>query len=305
MRSIVLGGTSHPALVAALGGSVGVGYYSDGECHVLRGEDVTGADVFLVQPTPAPVGQHVLELLLLADACRRTGAARVTAVLPYCGSARQDRRTRPGAALGARVVADMLATGRFARVLAVDPHGGSIEGFHDAPLDPLSAVPRLTEALRAYAGGDAVVVAPDLGALKLAHRYADALGLPTAVVHKKRISGEAVAVDDVIGEVAGRRPLLVDDMIVSGSTIVAAAEALRARGAAAAPVVAASHALLVADAAVRLAAAPIARLVTTDTVPLPTTSPFPIDVVPIAPLLAEAIDRLHAGRPLGDLLGLR
>jgi ribose-phosphate pyrophosphokinase len=199
----------------------------------------------------------------------------------------------------------MLDTGRFARLLVVDPHGGALEGFHTAPLDPLSAVPSLTEALRAHAGPDAVVVAPDVGAVKLARRYAEALGLPTAVVHKKRLSGEAVTAHDVVGDVAGLRPIIVDDMISSGSTIVAAAEAVRARGAVAAPVVAASHALLVGDAAARLAAVPIARLVTTDTVPLPASTPFPLDVVPIAPLLAEAIARLDAGRALGELLAVR
>jgi ribose-phosphate pyrophosphokinase len=303
----VLSGTSHPALADAVRRTLGAGAdlgrverFPDGEIHVEVDERVGGADVFIVQATGVPGGEHLLELLLLSDACRRMGAARVSAVLPYFGYARQDRRARVGEAVGARVVADLLDTGHFARVVALDLHTDALEGFLSAPLDQITAFPLLVEAVRPYAGPDSVVVAPDAGAGKRARRFAEALGVHTALIHKTRVSGREVSAHDVVGEVRGMRPILVDDMISTGGTIAAAGRCLLEQGCAEDLTVVVSHALLVEAAVQRLSSLPI-RLIATDSLPPPAALPFAREVVPLAPLLAEAVRRLHLGRPLGDL----
>jgi ribose-phosphate pyrophosphokinase len=268
--------------------------FPDGELHVELQEDVRGRTVCLVQSTVPPVGEHLLELLMMADACWRAGAARLMAVVPYFGYARQDRRTRPGEALGGKLVADLLERGRFERLVAVNLHTASLEGCFAMPLEHLSAGEMMAEALRPYAGEGAVVVSPDLGAVKLAERYARALKLPLAIVHKARTSGADVSVRGLVGDVRGLRPLLVDDLISTGGTIAAAAEYLREAGCAEEVTVVATHALLVGPAVERLAGVPIRRLLSTDSVVHPTELPFDHEVVCLAPLLAGALRRLLA-----------
>jgi ribose-phosphate pyrophosphokinase len=248
------------------------------------------------------VGDTLIELLLLADAARRAGAARVTAVIPYFGYARQDRRASGREPVSARLVADLIDAGGVHRVVAVDLHTAALEGFFAIPLEHLTAVPTLAEAARAGLAPHSVVVAPDLGAVKLAERYGSLLQLPAAFVHKTRLSGTEVRAGAVIGEVKGRAPVIVDDMISTGGTIAAATTALLAAGAVPDVTVVTTHALLVGPALQRLAALPLRRLIAADTVMPPTESGLPLEVTSVAPLLAEAVDHLHYGRSLRGLL---
>jgi ribose-phosphate pyrophosphokinase len=280
---------------------LGVERFPDGELHVLIDGSVRGHDVFILQPTSPPFETHFLELLLSADACRRAGAARVTAVIPYFGYARQDRRATGREAVGARVVADALASASIDRVVAVDLHSTALEGFFGFPVEHLTAVPLLARRAADHAR-EAVVVAPDLGAARLADNYARLLDLPTAIVHKTRISGADVVTRGVTGEVRGRTPLIVDDMISTGGTIAAAAAALREAGARSPGLVIATHALLVGDAETRLRGLELGGLIVTDSTDVPRTSSLSLEVVSVAPLLADAVLRLHEGRSLADLL---
>jgi ribose-phosphate pyrophosphokinase len=274
--------------------------FPDGEGQIEIHESVRGHDVYLLQSTSPPADQHLMELLLLADACRRAGAARLTAVIPYFGYARQDRRT-DRRSLGARVAANILGTAGFERLMVIDAHTPAIEGFFDMPLDHLTAVPLLSRSVASSIGDRAIVVAPDFGAVKLARAYANQLHVPMAFVHKTRLNGEAVEAQDVIGEVRGRVPLIVDDMLSTGATIEAAVGALRAAGAMEPMAVAVTHGLLVGRAREILHRLTLARIVITDTVPSDTVPLASIEVCSVAPLLATAIQRHHQDESLADL----
>jgi ribose-phosphate pyrophosphokinase len=243
-----------------------------------------------------------MELLLLADASRRAGAARLTPVVPYFGYARQDRRAGGREAVGARLVADLIRASGFERVIAVDVHSPALEGFFSSPLERLSAVPLLVEAVRRSVSDQDVVVAPDLGAAKLAERIGRLLHLPSAIVHKVRVSGEEVRTTGISGDVRGRAPLIVDDMVSTGGTIEAAARALLAAGCLPDLRVVMSHALLVGSAAERLRALPIRECFATDSVAGMSGHLLPMQTVSLAPLLADAIDRLHHNRSLSDII---
>jgi ribose-phosphate pyrophosphokinase len=283
------------ALARALGQALGpcqLERFPDGELHVELQEDVRGRTVCLIQPTVPPVGENLLELLLMADACWRAGASRLMAVLPYFGYARQDRRATSGEALGGRLVADLLERGHFERVVAVNLHTAALEGCFSMPLEHLNAGTLLAEAVRPHAGPGSVVVSPDLGAVKLAERYARQLGLPLAIVHKSRVSGSEVNVRGLVGEVKGLRPIIVDDMISTAGTIEATARTVLEAGCAPEITVVATHALLVGPAVERLSGVPIRRLLSTDSIVPPLSLPFHHEVVSLAPLLAEAIRRV-------------
>lgn len=309
MQLTLLTGSAHASLAGAVAERLGlapgdceVQRFPDGELHVRILDSVRGHDVYLVQPTSPPVQEHLMELLLLADAALRAGAARVTAVIPYFAYARQDRRATGREPLSARLVADLLVAGGVRRVVAVDLHSLSLEGFFGVPLEHLSAVPLLAEAVRPWAGEQSVLVAPDLGAARLVDRYAHLLNLPVAIVHKARLSGEAVEAQGITGEVRDRAPIVVDDMISTGATTEAAINALLAAGSRPEVTVVATHPLLVGTAADRLRALPVRRCIVSDSVPGAAGHLLPIEVVSLAPLLAEAIDRLHHDRSLGDLI---
>jgi ribose-phosphate pyrophosphokinase len=279
--------------------------FPDGERHVRVERDIRGADVYLIQPTAPPVDEHLVELLLLADACRRSGARRVTAVVPYFGYARQDRRRRAGEPVSVRVVADLFLAAGVDRVVTVDPHSAALEATFGISVDGVSAVQLLADALVESAAPEAgpfVVVAPDLGATKLAERYAAFLDAPVAIVRKTRVSGEVVRAERVVGEVARRAPIIVDDMISTGATIVAAAHALREAGCLPQLQVAATHGLLVGSAAEALGGLDLGRLLVTDTVVVPPVDSLPLHVVSIAPLLADIIGRLHVNRSIDELV---
>jgi ribose-phosphate pyrophosphokinase len=276
--------------------------FPDGELQVEFHESVRGEDVYLIQPT-SPPAEHVLELLLMADTAHRAGAARLTAVIPYFGYARQDRRATGREAVGARLVAGLLESGGlFDRVVAVDLHTAAIEGFFGIQLEHLSAVPMLLKSVRPYADTNGVVVAPDLGAAKLAERYAEPLELPVAIIHKTRISGSEVSVGSVTGEVRDRKPIIVDDMIDTGGTQRAAVDALLEAGCEPEITAVASHGLFVGSAEEVLRDIPVERFIVTDSVPPPEGLDLPLELVSLAPLLADAIDRLHNERSLDELL---
>jgi ribose-phosphate pyrophosphokinase len=261
--------------------------------------------VFVVQPPGQPVGEHLIELLLLADACRRAGARSVAAIVPYMGFARQDRVTKEGRPLGAKVIADQLGTGGFAQVIAVDLHCPVIASCVQAPVTHLTAVPVMVEALRPVVHGDSVVVAPDLGAVKLADAYARLLRLPLVVVYKVRTSPLEVSVRQVAGDVRDKRPIVIDDMISTGTTVDAAVGALLDHGSRREVLVATTHGLFVGSAMDRLDRPEVARVVATDSVPLASPRPQRLEVVGLAPLLAEAVRRITSERGLDDLLAAR
>ncbi len=310
MEQTLFSGSANPHLAETLAAELGTGLgaldihrFPDGELHVEIQESVRGHDVYLLQPTNSPTERHLLELLLLADASRRAGAARLTAVIPYFGYARQDRRASGREAVGARLVANLLESGGLLeRVVAIDVHTAAIEGFFGIPLEHLSAVSMLKEFVGVHASPDSVVVAPDLGAAKLAERYAKPLELPVVMVHKSRISGSEVSVRGITGDVRGRKPIIVDDIISTGGTIEAAINTLLEKGCKPQITVVASHGLFVGPAVERLSAAPVQRFVVTDSVRRPEELPLPLEVVSLAPLLAEAVDRLHNDRSLDDLI---
>jgi ribose-phosphate pyrophosphokinase len=283
MRRAVFAGTSNPQLA----------------------QSVATHDVFLIQPTAPPVDQHLIELLLFADACHRAGAARITAVVPYVGYARQDRRASGREPVGARVIANLIGTSAISRVVAVDLHSTALEGVLPVPLEHLSAVSLLAAAASDVARGNRVIVAPDLGAIKRAEQYATLLDLPVAIVHKVRLGGDSVLARRITGDVRGRVAIVVDDIISTGGTIEAAVGAVLEAGGLPHITVVATHGLLVGEAGERLARLPLHRLLVTDSVQLPETFPVAHDVVSLAPLLATTIERLHADQSLADLIARR
>jgi ribose-phosphate pyrophosphokinase len=275
--------------------------FPDGELRPVVGE-VRGEDVYLVQPTGPPVSENLVELLLLLDGCRRAGADRVTAVVPYFGYARQDRRGAPGEAVGARMAADVITAAGADRIIVVDPHTLALEAMFSVPVEMLSAVTLLAGAVRPALPEGTVVIAPDLGALKLARRFSAALGMSFGVVSKHRLSGATVRAEELVGDVAGRSVLIVDDMISTGATIEAAMSVVRAHGAEPDVTVAASHGLFVGPAAQRLQHPGLRRLVITDSILHREDLGLPLATESIASLLADAIDRLHNSQPLDGLL---
>jgi ribose-phosphate pyrophosphokinase len=309
MSLVLLAGTSNPPLAEAIASCVGLSLaereatrFPDGEMHIEIRASVRGCDVYLLQSAGPPVEENLFQLLLLADACRRAGAARLTGIVPYLGYARQDRRATGREPVGARLIADLMAAGGLHRIVAVDLHSAALEGIFGMPLEHLTAVPLLGEKLRNDLADDAVIVAPDLGATKLAERYARLLQLPVAFVHKRRLSGERVTVRGVTGEVRDRTPVIIDDMVTTGGTVEAAIGALLEAGCRPAITVAATHGLFVGPATDRLRSLPVKRILTTDSVVLPDTGSLPHQRVSLAPLLAEVVSRLHGDRSLSDLI---
>jgi ribose-phosphate pyrophosphokinase len=278
--------------------------FPDGEVSVLIEESVRGRDVFLLQPTSPPVNDHLVELLVLADACRRAAAARISAIVPYFGYARSDRRQGRRAPITASLAATVAETAGIDHVVVLDAHSPQLEGFFRVPIDNLSAVPAICDALAERVDGDAVVVSPDLGAVRLAAEYGRRLGLPTAVCHKQRTSAREASVSRIVGEARGRRCIIVDDMITTGGTIAAAIAALTEAGARGDMTVAATHAVLTAGARERLAAAGVRELFVSDSIVQPMDGEPKLRVVSVAATIADVVRRvtadasLHAAGPL-------
>ena len=270
--------------------------FSDGEIFVEVRENVRGADVFVVQSTSPPVNDHLMELLIMVDAFRRASARRITAVIPYYGYARQDRKARGREPISAKLVANLITTAGADRVLTLDLHTDQIQGFFDIPVDHLTARGIIAEHFRrlGFTGESTIVVAPDVGGVNQARLLADHLDASLGIVAKRRPKPGEAQILEVIGDFRGRRAIVYDDMIDTGGTVIQAAEALLERGAEEVHC-AVTHAVLSENALERLANSPFASIVVTDTIPLPPDQPVPekLTVLTVAPLLADAIKRIH------------
>jgi ribose-phosphate pyrophosphokinase len=263
-------------------------------------EPVRGREVFIVQPTSPPVNEHLVELLAFADACRRASAERITAVVPYFGYARADKRHGRRVPITASMVADLMQVVGIGHLVTVDVHAPQTEGFFHVPVDNLTAVGVLTEALCVRLPEEAVVVSPDAGRVKMATEFAHSLKTSLVVLHKRRESGTETEVTHLVGEVRDRACLIVDDMISTGGTIVESAEALVAAGARPAIMVAATHGLLLEGARDKLSRAGVREVFVTDTVSVAEKDWPQLQVVSVAPLIAAAIRRfLVDGSPSG------
>lgn len=305
----VLSGTAHPTLSRLICENLGVepcsatiDTFPDGETFVQINENIRGRDVFIVQPSCPPTNQNLMELLIMVDAVKRASADRITAVLPFFGYARQDRKDRPRVPITAKLVANLMVAAGIHRVLTVDLHAGQIQGFFDIPVDHLYAAPVLIKALRERELGDIVVVSPDVGGIKMTHAYAKTLGAPMAIVAKNRVSAEEVEALNVIGDVDGKNVLLVDDMTETAGTLTAAAELLLKHGAKQV-YAGVSHAVLGDKGRDRIARSPIVELFATNSVPQ--AHGPKVTTLDIAPLLSEAIKRIHQAESVTSLFDIR
>ncbi len=308
----VFSGRAHPALTAAicdyLGLPVGralIGNFPDGEISCKIDEDVRGRDVFIVQPTCPPVNENLMELLIMIDSCARASAERITAVIPYYGYARQDRKDEGRVPITAKLVANLLTRAGVDRVLTMDMHTAQIQGFFDIPVDHLYAAPVIDEYIKTtlcLQDDDFVVVSPDEGSIKRALAHMARLGGRLAIIDKRRSSAENTRQANVVGErIEGRIALIFDDMISTAGSICGAAEVMRRAGARAVHL-AATHGLLVGGAVSRLQAAPIDSLIITDTVPTPAEKRFEkLKILSVAPMLGEAIKRIHRNESVSKL----
>ncbi|MEX2581780.1 MAG: ribose-phosphate pyrophosphokinase [Gemmatimonadota bacterium] len=274
--------------------------FADGEIFVRINENVRGRDTFILQSTPPP-SDTIMELLLLIDAARRASAARITAVIPYFGYARQDRKDQPRVALGAKLFANMVTTAGADRVLAIDFHQHQLQGFFDIPVDHLYAAPVITRYFREKKLHNPVVVAPDVGAAKMARGFAKRLNATIGIIDKRRPTANVSEVLHVIGEVEDRDCLLADDMIDTAGTMTESVQALKARGAREV-YCCATHALLSGPAVERLANSPVKEVVVTDTIGIPPEKRFPqLTVLSIGDLIASAIRYTHSNESVSSL----
>lgn len=277
-----------------------VSRFADGEIFVRIDENIRGSDIFIVQPTNAPA-ENVMELLLLIDAARRASAARITCVMPYYGYSRQDRKDQPRVAIGAKLIANLIEVAGADRVLGIDFHQHQLQGFFDVPVDHLYAAPVFVSHYRKKQLKDLVVVAPDVGAAKMARGFAKRLNGSFAIIDKRRPRANVAEVVNVVGEVAGRDCLIVDDMIDTAGTVTEAANALKRLGAEHV-FVCATHALFSGPAAERLANAPLTEVTVTDTVALPPERTFPqLRILSVGELLSKAIRYTHSEQSVSSL----
>lgn len=297
----VFTGNANPALAAEicyeLGcqlAAVNVKQFSDGEVHLQIQENVRGADVFVVQPTCTPSDKHIMELLLMMDALKRASAERITAVLPYYGYARQDRKDRPRMPISARLVASLLERAGANRILALDLHAAQIQGFFDVPVDHLFATPVMIDYFDELRGDATTVVSPDAGGVERARAFAKRLDSPLAIIDKRRTDVNVAEVMHIIGDVAGQDCLIVDDLIDTGGTLVKASEALLGQGARSVRACA-THAVLSGPAVERIENSEIEEVIVTNSIPLSEHADncTRIKQLSVAPLLAKAIQSIH------------
>ncbi|HCB91551.1 MAG TPA: ribose-phosphate pyrophosphokinase [Ruminococcaceae bacterium] len=281
-----------------------VGTFSDGEISVSLYESVRGSDCFIVQSTCAPVNKNLMELLIMMDAMKRASAARITAVIPYFGYARQDRKAKAHDPITAKLVADLLTAAGANRVLTMDLHASQIQGFFNIPVDHLLGVPVLASYIKKQISGhgdEYVAVSPDLGSVTRARSFAERIGCPLAIVDKRRPKPNVSEVMHVVGDVKGKKVILVDDIIDTAGTLCNAARAVMENGAAEV-IACATHAVLSGPAIERISSSPIQKLVLLDTIPLPPEKRLPnMTILPVAPLFAEAIERIYKDKPVSPL----
>ncbi len=306
---VVFGGTSNAPLAqeicAVLGSSLGralVTTFKDQETRVRIEENVRGADVFVIQSTCSPVDHHIMELLMMIDALRRASADRVTAVVPYYGYAKQEKKKAGREPISAKLVANLIATAGADRVVALDLHAAAIEGFFDIPVDHLRANPIMADSFRRRLGhDDIVVVSPDSGGVSRALDFSLRVGGHLAIIAKQRPQPDQAEVLEMVGDVRGRTTVIVDDMISTGGTLIEAAEMLMERGAAEV-YACATHGILAGDAADLIQHSPIKEVITTNTIPLQVDKQGDkIHQISVAPLLAEAIRRIHRRESVSEL----
>ncbi|MEO5924001.1 MAG: ribose-phosphate pyrophosphokinase [Bryobacteraceae bacterium] len=297
----VFSGNANPALAGEICYELGcplasanVKQFADGEVHLHIQENVRGADVFVVQPTCTPVDRNIMELLLMMDALKRASAERITAVLPYYGYARQDRKDRPRMPISARLVASLIERAGADRVLALDLHAAQIQGFFDGPVDHLFALPVMIDYFSEMGGDSVTVVSPDAGGVERARAFAKRLGSPLAIIDKRRTEVNVAEVMHIIGDVAGQDCLIVDDLIDTAGTLVKACEALLKQGARTVRACA-THAVLSGPAVERIEASDIKEVIVTNSIPLsgPADNCARIKQLSVAPLLAKAIRSIH------------
>ncbi len=299
---MVFGGSSNPELaseiVRRLGitpGNIALGRFRDGEVRLQIHDNVRGGDVFVVQSTQPPVAENLMELLLIVDALKRASAARITAVMPYYGYARQDRKDRPRVPISAKLVADLVTTAGVDRVIALDLHAGQIQGYFNIPVDHLYAAPVMLERIEALRLERPIVVSPDAGGVERARAFAKHLGVGIAVMDKRRGAEGEVQTMHVVGDVEDRSAVLVDDIVDSGGTLLRAVDALADAGAARVIAVC-THGVLSDNAVGRLEDSKLERLIVGDTIRIPTAErrrSSRLEVLSVADLLARAIESVH------------
>ncbi|MBR4944200.1 MAG: ribose-phosphate pyrophosphokinase [Peptococcaceae bacterium] len=281
-------------------GDAQVKHFSDGEISIMIDESVRGDDVYIIQPTCTPVNDNMMELLIMIDAVRRASAKRITAVLPYYGYARQDRKSRGREPITAKLVANLVTQAGAHRVLAMDLHAQQIQGFFDIPLDNLMGLPILADYYKHKDTENLVVVSPDMGGVARARNLAEQIGVPLAIIDKRRPRPNVSEVMNIIGDIEGKEVILVDDMIDTAGTITNGAQALIDRGAKCVDACC-THAVLSGPAIERIEKSPIQELVTTNTIPLGDKKCDKIKVLSVAPVIGEAILRIHNDRSVSDL----
>jgi ribose-phosphate pyrophosphokinase len=303
----IFSGTAHKTLAHRIAEQLGmplgdatVDTFPDGETMVKINENIRGRDVFFIQPTCPPTNQNLMELLIMVDAARRASAARITAVIPFFGYARQDRKDQPRVPITAKLVANLLTAAGVNRVLTMDLHAQQVAGFFDIPVDHLYAAPVIIQYLRSKGIDNPVVVSPDVGGLKMANAYAQTLGAGLAIVAKRRTSPTEVEATSVIGDVKDRTVILVDDLTETAGTLTAAARILKEHGAREI-MACVSHAVLGEIGINRLKNSEITELVCTNSVPENNGDGFKITTLCIAPLLADAIRRVSSEESVSSL----
>lgn len=304
-------GKAHPELATNIASHLGeqladvkVTSFPDGETFVQINENIRGEDVFMIQPTCPPTNHNLMEMLIMVDAAKRASAGRITAVIPFFGYARQDRKEQPRVPITAKLVANLISAAGVDRVLTVDLHAAQIQGFFDIPVDHLYAKPALIKYLREKHGEkvkDFTVVSPDVGGVKVARSYADKLGAELAIVAKHRVSATKVEAMNVIGDVKGRDVIIVDDMTETGGTLCAAAKILAEHGAGTI-YAGISHGVLGDLGRQRIAESAIEELITSDSVPM--ANGEKVTTVSIAGLLGDAISRIHDGKSVTSLFDI-
>jgi ribose-phosphate pyrophosphokinase len=302
----LLSGNAHPDLAGDISaqleipvGEMHVKRFKDGEYDVKIAESVRGNDVFLIQPTCQPVSENLIQLFIILDALHRASAARVTAVIPYYGYARKEKKSAPRDPISAKLMANIISLAGANRIIAMDLHADAIQGFFDIPFDHLTAIQIISEHIRHRHLKDIVVVSPDVGGTRRARAVAKILDAPFAIVDKRRPRDDVTEILNVIGEVEGMNAVVIDDLISTGSTLVGVANALVANGARTVDVLA-THGVFSDGAVQRLAEAPIDQIVVTDSIPISETHEK-LHVLSVAPLLAEGIRRVHEDRSVSEL----